>query len=42
MLTGFGPFNDPVAWDLTEGKVKPEVGKMVQAHKTEYGRDPTL
>jgi branched-chain amino acid transport system substrate-binding protein len=22
MLTGFGTFNDPVAWDLTEGKVK--------------------
>jgi branched-chain amino acid transport system substrate-binding protein len=22
ILTGFGTFNDPVAWDLTEGKVK--------------------
>jgi branched-chain amino acid transport system substrate-binding protein len=58
MLTGFGTFNDPVAWDLTEGKVKggyswsayfaledparPEVGKMVQAYKKEYGHDPTL
>lgn len=58
MLTGFGTFNDPVAWDLTEGRVKggyswsayfalddparPEVGKMVQAYKKEYGHDPTL
>lgn len=58
MLTGFGTFNDPVAWDLTEGKVKggyswsayfaladparPEVGRMVQAYKSEYGHDPTL
>jgi branched-chain amino acid transport system substrate-binding protein len=58
MLTGFGTFNDPVAWDLTEGKVKggyswsayfaledpsrPEVGRMVQAYKKEYGHDPTL
>jgi branched-chain amino acid transport system substrate-binding protein len=58
MITGFGTFNDPVAWDLTEGKVKggyswsayfalddparPEVGKMVQVYKREYGHDPTL
>jgi branched-chain amino acid transport system substrate-binding protein len=58
ILTGFGTFNDPVAWDLTEGKVKggyswsayfaledparPEVGKMVQLYKKEYGHDPTL
>jgi branched-chain amino acid transport system substrate-binding protein len=58
MITGFGTFNDPVAWDLTEGRVKsgyswsayfaledparPEVGKMVQAFKKEYGHDPTL
>ena len=58
MLTGFGTFNDPVAWDLTEGRVKggyswsayfaledparPEVGRMVQAYKKEYGHDPTL
>ena len=58
ILTGFGTFNDPVAWDLTEGRVKggyswsayfaledpmrPEVGKMVQAYKKEYGHDPTL
>lgn len=58
VITGFGTFNDPVAWDLTEGKVKggyswsayfaledparPEVGKMVQVYKKEYGHDPTL
>lgn len=58
ILTGFGTFNDPVAWDLTEGRVKggyswsayfaledparPEVGKMVQAYKKEFGHDPTL
>jgi branched-chain amino acid transport system substrate-binding protein len=58
ILTGFGTFNDPVAWDLTEGRVKggyswsayfaledparPEVGKMVQTYKKEYGHDPTL
>lgn len=58
IFTGFGTFNDPVAWDLTEGRVKggyswsayfaledparPEVGKMVQAFKKEYGHDPTL
>jgi len=58
IITGFGTFNDPVAWDLTEGKVKggyswsayfaledparPEVGKMVQVYKKEYGHDPTL
>ena len=58
IFTGFGTFNDPVAWDLTEGRVKsgyswsayfaledptrPEVGKMVQAYKKEYGHDPTL
>jgi branched-chain amino acid transport system substrate-binding protein len=58
LFTGFGTFNDPVAWDLTEGRVKggyswsayfaledaarPEVGKMVQAYKKEFGHDPTL
>ncbi len=58
VFTGFGTFNDPVAWDLTEGRVKggyswsayfaledparPEVGKMVQAYRKEYGHDPTL
>ena len=58
ILTGFGTFNDPVAWDLTEGKVKggyswsayfaledparPEIGKMVQVYKKEFGHDPTL
>ncbi len=58
MITGFGTFNDPVAWDLTEGRVKggyswsayfaledparPEVAKMVQLYKKEYGHDPTL
>jgi branched-chain amino acid transport system substrate-binding protein len=58
VVTGFGTFNDPVAWDLTEGKVKggyswsayfalddparPEIAKMVQVYKKEYGHDPTL
>jgi branched-chain amino acid transport system substrate-binding protein len=58
ILTGFGTFNDPVVWDLTEGKVKggyswsayfaledparPEIAKMVQLYKKEYGHDPTL
>jgi branched-chain amino acid transport system substrate-binding protein len=58
ILTGFGTFNDPVVWDLTEGKVKggyswsayfaledparPEIAKMVQVYKKEYGHDPTL
>jgi branched-chain amino acid transport system substrate-binding protein len=58
IITGFGTFNDPVAWDLTEGKVKsgyswsayfaledparPEIGRMVQVYKKEYGHDPTL
>ena len=58
MITGFGTFNDPVAWDLTEGRVKggyswsayfaledparPEVARMVQLYKKEYGHDPTL
>jgi branched-chain amino acid transport system substrate-binding protein len=58
IVTGFGTFNDPVAWDLTEGKVKggyswsayfalddparPEIAKMVQVYKKEYGHDPTL
>jgi branched-chain amino acid transport system substrate-binding protein len=58
LFTGFGTFNDPVAWDLTEGKVKggyswsayfaledparPEIGKMVQMYKKEYGHDSTL
>jgi branched-chain amino acid transport system substrate-binding protein len=58
MITGFGTFNDPVAWDLTEGRVKggyswsayfaledparPEIAKMVQLYKKEYGHDPTL
>src|SRR5438093_1081184 len=56
MITGFGTFNDPVAWDLTEGRVKggyswsayfaledparPEVAKMVQLYKKEYGHGP--
>ena len=58
ILTGFGTFNDPVVWDLTEGKVKggyswsayfaledparPEIAKMVQIYRKEYGHDPTL
>jgi branched-chain amino acid transport system substrate-binding protein len=58
IFTGFGTFNDPVAWDLTEGKVKggyswsayfaledaarPEIGKMVELARKEYGHDPTL
>jgi len=58
IVTGFGTFNDPVVWDLTEGKVKggyswsayfaledparPEIAKMVQLYKKEYGHDPTL
>ena len=58
IVTGFGTFNDPVAWDLTEGKVKggyswsayfaledparPEIAKMVQVYKKEYGHDATL
>jgi len=58
IVTGFGTFNDPVVWDLTEGKVKggyswsayfaledparPDIAKMVQIYKKEYGHDPTL
>jgi len=58
IVTGFGTFNDPVVWDLTEGKVKggyswsayfaledparPEIAKMAQLYKKEYGHDPTL
>jgi branched-chain amino acid transport system substrate-binding protein len=58
IVTGFGTFNDPVVWDLTEGKVKggyswsayfaledparPDITKMVQIYKKEYGHDPTL